>query len=163
MLQLVGGQQVLAELVTQIYIDFVEAALAFGELLEVHVDVLPLGVLLLGLLLEVGKEVALHLLLVEEIIALVDDALEASAAKGLGLLAHTVVVVLLALRLRLGIDVDAKAFVAHNLHSALIPVARVVVQVKGQLLSVFYFPCSEGHGLANVTHIQGQQEFPVSV
>jgi hypothetical protein len=43
--------------------------------------------------------------------------------------------------------------VTHNFHCALIPVARVIVQVKGQLFSAFDFPCSEGHGLANVTHI----------
>ena len=151
--ELVGGHQVLLELVAEIDIDLVEAALAVAELLEVEIDILPLRVLLVGLVLEVVEEAALHLLLVEEIIALVDDALVATAAQGLGLLAHTVVVVLLTLRLRLGIDVDAKAFVAHNLHSALIPVARVVVQVKGQLLSAFYLPCAEGHGFTNVTHI----------
>ena len=44
MLQLVSGQQILLELVTQVNVDFVEAALALGELLEVHVDILPLGV-----------------------------------------------------------------------------------------------------------------------
>ena len=64
MFQLVGSQQVLTELVTQVDVDFVETALALHELLEVHVDVLPLGVLLLGLLLEISEEVALHLLLV---------------------------------------------------------------------------------------------------
>ena len=42
---------------------------------------------------------------------------------------------------------------AHYFHSTLVPVARIVVQVKGQLLSVFDFPCAEGHGFANVTHI----------
>ena len=52
MLQLVGGQQVLAELVAEVDVDFVETAFALGELLKVHVDVLPLGVLFLGLLLE---------------------------------------------------------------------------------------------------------------
>ena len=44
MLQLVGGHQVLTELVAQVNVDLVEAALALRELLEVHVDVLPLGV-----------------------------------------------------------------------------------------------------------------------
>ena len=178
MFELVGSQEILTEAVAQVHIDLIEAALAVAELLEVEIDILPLRVLLVGLVLEVVEEAALglrpkpltlgnvqtslallslnrgfHFLLVEEIIALVDDALVATAAQCLGLLAHTVVVVLLTLRLRLGIDVDAKAFVAHNLHSALIPVARVVVQVKGQLLSAFYLPCAEGHGLANVAHI----------
>ena len=39
MLQLVGGQQVLTELVAEVDIDFVETALALGELLEVHIDI----------------------------------------------------------------------------------------------------------------------------
>ena len=153
MLEWVGGHQILLELVAQVNVNLIEATLAIAELLEMQIDVFPLCVLLVRLVLEVVEEVALHLLFVEEVIAFVDDTLIATAAQGLGLLAHAVVVVFLALVLRLGIDVDAEAFVAHYFHSALVPVARVVVQVKGQLFSVFDFPCSEGHGLANVTHI----------
>ena len=153
MFELVGGHQILLELVAQVNVDFIEAALAIAEFLEVEVHVLPLCVLLVRLLLEVVEKTALHLLLVEEVVSFVDDALETTAAQGFGLFAHTVVVVLLALRLRLGIDIDAETLVAHNFHCALVPVARVIVQVKGQLLSVFDFPCSEGHGLTNVTHI----------
>ena len=62
-----------------------------------EIDILPLRVLLVRLVLEVVEEAALHLLLVEEVVALVDDTLIATAAQGLGLLAHAVVVVLLAL------------------------------------------------------------------
>ena len=40
-----------------------------------HIDVLPLGVLLVRQFLEVGKEISFHLLLVEEIVTLVDDCL----------------------------------------------------------------------------------------
>ena len=152
MLQLVGGHQILFELVTEVNINLIEAALAVAELLKVEIDVLPFCVLLVGLLLEVVEEAALHLLLVEEVITLVDDALETTAAQGLGLLAHTVVIVTFALVLRLGVDVDAETLVTHNFHCALIPVARVIVQVKGQLFSAFNFPCAEGHGLADVTH-----------
>ena len=153
MLQLVGGQQVLAELVAEVHVDLVETALALSELLEMHVNILPLGVLLLGLLLEVGEEVTLHLLLVEEVIAFVDYALETTAAKRLGLLTHAVVVVTLALVLRLGIDVDAEGLMAHDLHRRFITIAWIVVQVVRKLFSAFYFPCAEGHGLTNVTHI----------
>ena len=62
-----------------------------------EIDILPLRVLLVRLVLEVVEVAALHLLLVEEVVALVDDTLIATAAQGLGLLAHAVVVVLLAL------------------------------------------------------------------
>jgi len=116
-LELVGGHQVLLELVAQVNVNLIEAALAVAELLEVQIDILPLRVLLIGLFLKVVKETALHLLLVKEVIAFVNDTLVATAAQGLGLLAHAVVVVLLTLRLRLGINIDAEAFVAHYLHS----------------------------------------------
>ena len=44
MLQLVGGQQILTELVAEVDVDLVKAALPLGELLEVHVDIFPLGI-----------------------------------------------------------------------------------------------------------------------
>ena len=45
-----------------------------------HIDVLPLGVLLVCQFLEVGEEISFHLLLVEEIVTLVDDRLKTTAA-----------------------------------------------------------------------------------
>ena len=45
-----------------------------------HIDVLPLGVFLVCQSLEVGEEISFQLLLVEEIVTLVDDSLEATAA-----------------------------------------------------------------------------------
>ena len=64
MLQLVGGHQILFELVTEVNINLIETALAVAELLKVEIDVLPFCVLLVGLPLEVVEEAALHLLLV---------------------------------------------------------------------------------------------------
>ena len=58
---------------------------------------LPLAVLLVCLLFEVGKEVALHLITVKEFVPLIYDTLIATATEGICLLAHTVVVVLLPL------------------------------------------------------------------
>ena len=49
-----------------------------------HIDVLPLGVLLVCQFLEVGKEISFHLLLIDEVVSLVDDSLEATAAYRLG-------------------------------------------------------------------------------
>ena len=83
-------------------------ALAFNESLEVLVHVLPLGVLLFCLLLEVGKEVTLLLFFVKEIVSLIDDTLKSTATDGFCLLRHVVVVVTLTLVLRLGVYVDAE-------------------------------------------------------
>ena len=73
-----------------------------------HIDVLPLGVFLVRQFLEVGKEIAFHLLLVEEIVSLIDDTLKSTATDGFCLLRHVVVVVTLTLVLRLGVYVDAE-------------------------------------------------------
>ena len=69
---------------------------------------LPLAVLLVCLLLEVGKKITFHPFSVKEIVAFVHNALIASASQCLGFLSHALVVVFLALVLGLGKDVDAK-------------------------------------------------------
>ena len=92
-----SSQKILSELVAQVNVDFVESALFIAESGKVLIDVLPLAVLLVCLLLEVCKEVALHLITVKEIVPLIDYGLIATAAEGFCLLAHTVVVVLLPL------------------------------------------------------------------
>ena len=73
-----------------------------------HIDVLPLGVLLVCQFLEVGKEISFHLLLIDEVVSLVDDSLEATAAYRLGSCRKVEVILLFCLVLWLGIDVDAK-------------------------------------------------------
>ena len=95
------------------------------------IDVLPLAVLLVCLQLELGKEIAFHLLLVKEVVPLIDNGLLATAAEGFRLLTHTFVVVLFSLVLRLSIDVDAERFMTHDLHRTLIPVAGIVVEIEG--------------------------------
>jgi hypothetical protein len=147
-----SGQQVLTEFVTQIHVDFIEAALAVTESVEVLIDMLQLAVLLFGLHFEVGKEVALHLVSVKEVIPLIDYGLIATAAEGFSLLTHTVVVVSFTLILRLGINVNAEGFMTHDLHGRFVTIAWVVVQIEGQLFSAFDFPCAKGHGLTDVTH-----------
>ena len=77
-------QQILTKSVAQVHVYLPECTLALREGTEVHIDVLPLGVLLVCQSLEVGEEIAFHLLLVEEIVTLVDDSLEATAAYRLG-------------------------------------------------------------------------------
>ena len=101
-------QQILTKSVAQVHVYLTEGTLALREGTKVHIDVLPVGVFLGCQSLEVGKEISFHLLLVEEIITLVDDRLEATATNGFCLLRHVVVVVTLTLVLRLGVYVDAE-------------------------------------------------------
>jgi len=101
-------QQILTKSVAQVHVNLPKGTLALREGTKVHIDVLPLGVLLVRQFLEVGKEIAFHLLLVEETVTLIDDSLEATAAYRLGSCRKVEVVLLFRLLLRLGIDVDAK-------------------------------------------------------
>ena len=115
-------QQILTKSVAQVHVYLTEGTLALREGTEVHIDVLPFGVLLVCQSLEVGKEIAFHLLLVEEVVTLVGDSLEATAAYRLGSCRKVEVVLLFHLVLRLGIDVDAKRLMADNLHRALVTI-----------------------------------------
>ena len=146
------SKQILTEFVAQVYVYLPEGTLALCEGAEVHIDVLPLGVLLVCQFLEVGKKIAFHLLLVEEIVTLVDDSLEATAAYSLGSCREIEVVFLFHLVFRLGIDVDAKRLMADYLHRTLVTIARVIVKIIGQHVSVLDFACTQSYGLADVTY-----------
>ena len=112
--------------VAQVHGYLPKGTLALREGTKVHIDVLPLGVLLVRQSLEVGKEIAFYLLLVEEIVTLVDDSLEATAAYRLGSCRKVKVVLLFHLVLWLGVDVDAKRLMADNFHRALITIAWII-------------------------------------
>ena len=71
--------QILHESDAEVNVNLSKGALAFNEPLKVLVHVLPLGVLLFCLLLEVGKEVTLLLFFVKEIVTLIDDTLKSTA------------------------------------------------------------------------------------
>ena len=115
-------KQILTKTVAQVHVYLPEGTLALREGTKVHIDVMPLGVLLVCQFLEVGKEIAFHLLFVEEIVTLVDDSLEATAAYRLGSCRKVEVVLLFHLVLRLGIVVDAKRLMTDNLHRALVTI-----------------------------------------
>ena len=121
-------QQILTKSVAQVHVYLPEGTLALREGTKVHIDVLPLGVLLVRQFLEVGEEISFHLLLVEEIVTLVDDSLEATAAYRLGSCRKVEVVLLFHLDLRLGIDVDAKRLMADDFHRALITIVWIIVK-----------------------------------
>ena len=103
----------------------------------------PLGVLLVRQFLEVGKEIAFHLFLIEEIVSLVDDRLKTTAAYRLGSCRKVEVVLLFRLVLRLGIDVDAKRLMADDFHRALVTIAWIIVKIIGQHASVLDFACTQ--------------------
>ena len=136
-------QQILTKSVAQVHVYLTEGTLALRECTEVHINVLPLGVLLVCQFLEVGEEISFHLLLVEEIITLVDDSLEATAAYRLGSCRKVEVVLLFRLVLRLGIDVDAKRLMADDFHRTLITIAWIIVKIIGQHVSVLDFACTQ--------------------
>ena len=119
-------QQILTKSVAQVHVYLPKGTLVLREDAERHIDVLPLGVLLVRQFLEVGKEISLHFLLVEEIVTLVDDSLEATAAYRLGSCHKVGVVLLFHLVLRLGIDVDAKRLMANDFHRALVTIAWII-------------------------------------
>lgn len=119
-------QQILTKSVAQVHVYLTEGTLALREGTKVHIDVLPLGVLLVCQSLEVGEEISFHLLLVEEIITLVDDSLEATAAYRLGSCRKVEVLLLFHLVFRLGIDVDAKRLMADDFHRALVTIAWII-------------------------------------
>ena len=77
-------QQILTKSVAQVHVYLPEGTLVLREGTKVHIDVLPLGVLLVCQFLEVGEEISFYLLLIEEIVTLVDDSLKATAAYRLG-------------------------------------------------------------------------------
>ena len=119
-------QQILTKSVAQVHGYLPKGTLALRECTKVHIDVLPFGVLLVCQFLEVSKEFAFHLLLVEEILTLVDDSLEAPAAYRLGSCRKVMVVLLFHLVLWLGVDVDAKRLMADDFHRALITIAWII-------------------------------------
>ena len=136
-------QQILTKSVAQVHVYLPEGTLALREGTKVHIDVLPLGVLLVCQFLEVGEEISFHLLLVEEIITLVDDSLEATAAYRLGSCRKVEVVLLFRLVLRLGIDVDAKRLMTYNLHRDFVTITWIIVKIIGQHVSVLDFACTQ--------------------
>ena len=136
-------QQILTKSVAQVHVYLPKGTLALREGTKVHIDVLPLGVLLVCQFLEVCKEISLHFLLVEEVVTLVDDSLEATAAYRLGSCRKVEVVLLFRLVLWLGIDIDAKRLMANDFHRALVTIAWIIVKIIGQHVSVLDFACTQ--------------------
>lgn len=136
-------QQILTKSVAQVHVYLPESTLTLREGTKVHINVLPLGVLLVCQSLKVGKKIAFHLLLVEEIVTLVDDSLETTAAYRLGSCRKVEVVLLFRLVLRLGIDVDAKRLMADDFHRTLVTIAWIIVKIIGQHASVLDFACTQ--------------------
>ena len=74
-------QQILTKSVAEVNGDFIETALVVAEPGKVLIDVLPLAVLLVCFLLEVGTEIAFHLLIVKEIVSFIDYGFIATTAE----------------------------------------------------------------------------------
>ena len=102
-----GIKQILHELTTQIDIHFIKGAFTVYKAFKVLVNVLPLDVLSVCQLFEVGKEIAFHPVLVKESMILIEDGFIALVTQDGCLLHHACVEVLLLLVGWLGKDIDA--------------------------------------------------------
>ena len=134
-----SGQQILTKLVAEVHVYLLKCAFAMHEGMEMLVHMLPFTVLVVGEPFEVGKEVALHHLLVKEVVASVDNMAVSLAQDAFSLLCEELVVVALHLILWLGINVDAERLMADGLHGDLVAQVWIIVEIEGKHCPVLDF------------------------
>ena len=93
-------------------------------------DAIPFFISLACLCSEVGKEIDLLFVLVEETELLVDERLHTNTAYRLRLVEHLLVEHSLPLVAWLGIEVDTEKFSAAHLHRVRVSDCRVVIQIE---------------------------------
>lgn len=99
---------------------------------EVLVDFIPFLVFVAAHLLEVGKEIATHPLMVEEIELLINERRHSEAAYGFCFLQHLTIELSLHLIVWLSEDVDAKVFPASHLHGFGNSYSWIEIQIEGK-------------------------------
>ena len=127
---LLAFQEIISELFAQLNGNIPEGTFTTAELLEVVADTIPLFVSLACLFSEVGKEIDLLFVLIEEAELLVDERLHANTAYRLRLVEHLLVEHSLLLVAWLGIEVDAEKFSAAHLHRVGVTDCWVVIQIE---------------------------------
>ena len=130
--ELISSEQIFTELLAEVYRYLATSAVALHEVAEMLVDDVPFLVLSFTFLLVVGKEIALHLLMVKEIKLLVDERSNSHAAYGLGSLNHRAVELSFGIILWLGKDVYTQILPACHLHYFGIADGRIEVKIQGQ-------------------------------
>jgi hypothetical protein len=127
---LLAFQEIISELFTQLNCNIPESTFATAELLEVVANTVPLFVSLACLCSEVGKEIDLLFVLVEEAELLVDERLHTNTAYRLRLVKHLLVEHPLLLVAWLGIEVNTEELSAAHLHRVGVADCRVVIQIE---------------------------------
>ena len=130
MIDLFTFEQVILELLAQLHGDISKGTFAADKFLEVIVNAIPFLIFLPCLCPEVGEEIYLLLVLVQESEFFIDKRLDTDTADCLCLVQHVLIEHSLLLVLGLGIDVDAEEFPATHLHRVRIADGRIIIQIK---------------------------------
>ena len=127
---LLAFQEIISKLLTKLNCNIPESAFPTAKLLKVVADAIPLFVSLACLCSEVGKEIDLLFILIEEAELLVDERLHTDTAYRLRLVKHLLVKHSLLLVAWLCIEVDAEELSAAHFHRVGVTDCRVVIQIE---------------------------------
>ena len=127
---LLAFQEIISKLFAQLNGNISEGAFTTTKLLEMVANAIPFFVSLACLFSEVGEEIDLLFVLVEEAELLVDERLHTNTAYRLGLIEHLLVKHSLLLVAWLGIEIDAEELSAAHLHRVGITDCGVVIQIE---------------------------------
>ena len=127
---LLAFEQIIAKLFAQLNGNISEGTFTTAELLEVVADAIPLFVSLACLCSELGKEIDLLFVLIEEAELLVDERLHTNTAYRLCLVEHLLVEHSLLLVAWFGIEINTEKFSAAHLHRVGITDCGVVIQIE---------------------------------
>ena len=127
MIDLFAFEQVIPELFAQFHGNVAECAFATDKFLEVVVNTIPFLILLPCFCSEVGKEIDLLLVLVQEPEFFINKRLDTDTADCLCFVQHVLIEHSLLLVFGLGIDVDAEEFPATHLHRVRIADGRIII------------------------------------
>ena len=127
---LLAFQKIISKLFTQLNCNIPEGTFATAKLLKVVANTVPFFVSLACLFSEVGKEIDLLFVLVEEAELLVDKRLHTNTAYRLRLIEHLLVEHSLLLVTWLSIEIDAEELSATHLHRVGVADCRVVIQIE---------------------------------
>ena len=127
---LLAFQEIISELFAQLNGNISKGAFATAELLKVVANAVPFFVSLACLFSEVGEEIDLLFVLVEEAELLVDERLHTNTAYRLRLVEHLLVEHSLLLVAWFGIEVDTEELSPAHLHRVRVTDCRVVIQIE---------------------------------
>ena len=141
-------KQVFHELAAQVHVHLLKGTFAVHEPLEVLVNVLPLDILPLCQLLEVGEEIPFHPGFVKEAVIFVEDGFVTPVAKYLRLFHHACVEVTLLLIGGFGENVNSQSFTCNHFHGGVVTIAGIIVQTQRILCTVLNLALAQGNCLA---------------